>query len=77
MAAVLAILAETIRQVAILVQPVMPDAATKILDQLGVDPAERDFTQLAGQARLSNGQVIAKPEPVFPRFVDEAGTNAG
>ena len=55
----------------------MPDAAAKILDQLGVDPAARDFTQLAGQARLANGQVIAKPEPVFPRFVDEADTNAG
>ena len=47
------------------------------LDQLGVDPAARDFTQLAGQARLANGQMIAKPEPVFPRFVDEADTNAG
>jgi methionyl-tRNA synthetase len=70
-------LAETIRQVAILVQPVMPDAAARILDQLGVDPAERDFTQLAGQARLVSGQVIAKPEPVFPRFVDEVDTNAG
>jgi hypothetical protein len=32
---------------------------------------------LAGQARLANGQMIAKPEPVFPRFVDEADTNAG
>src|SRR6056300_674542 len=77
MAEVLAVLAETIRQVAMLVQPVMPDAAAKILDQLGVDPAARDFTQLAGQARLANGQMIAKPEPVFPRFVDEADTNAG
>ena len=77
MAEVLAVLAETIRQVAILVQPVMPDAAAKILDQLGVDPAARDFAQLAGQARLANGQMIAKPEPVFPRFVDEADTNAG
>jgi methionyl-tRNA synthetase len=77
MAEVLAVLAETIRQVAILVQPVMPDAAAKILDQLGVDPAARDFTQLAGQARLANGQIIAKPEPVFPRFFDEADTNAG
>ena len=77
MAEVLAVLAETIRQVAILVQPVMPDAAAKILDQLGVDPAARDFTYLGGQARLANGQVIAKPEPVFPRFVDEADINAG
>jgi methionyl-tRNA synthetase len=55
----------------------MPDAAAKILNQLGVDPAARDFTQLAGQARLANGQVISKPEPVFPRFIDEADTSDG
>ena len=29
------------------------------------------------EVRLANGQVIAKPEPVFPRYVDEADTNAG
>ena len=76
MSEVLAILAETIRQVAILVQPVMPDAAAKILDQLGVDLAARHIKKKNLQARLANGQVIAKPEPVFPRFVDEADTNA-
>ena len=68
---VLAVLAETIRKIAILVQPVMPDSAGKILDQLGVDPAQRDFKFLVGEERLSSGQGIAKPEPVFPRFMDE------
>ena len=71
MGEVLAVLAETIRKIAILVQPVMPDSASKILDQLGVDPAQRDFNFLVGEARLSSGQGIAKPEPVFPRFMDE------
>ena len=71
MGEVLAVLAETIRKIAILVQPVMPDSAGKILDQLGVDPAQRDFNFLVGEARLSSGQEIAKPEPIFPRFVDE------
>ena len=36
MGEVLAVLAETIRQAAILVQPVMPESASRILDQLGV-----------------------------------------
>jgi methionyl-tRNA synthetase len=68
---VLAVLSETIRQIAILVQPVMPASAAKIFDQLGVDPAHRDFNFLEGVARLASGQEIVKPEPIFPRFVDE------
>lgn len=71
MSEVLAVLAETIRQVAILAQPVMPDSAAKILDQLGVAADQRDFSVLDGKTRLASGQAIAKPEPVFPRFTDE------
>jgi len=71
MAEVLAVLAETIRQVAILVQPVMPESAAKILGQLGVAEDARGFDQLAGAARLGAGVAIDKPEPVFPRYVVE------
>jgi methionyl-tRNA synthetase len=71
MGEVLAVLGEAIRQIAILVQPVMPASAARILDQLGIDPAHRDFSFLNGTERLASGQQIAKPEPVFPRFVDE------
>lgn len=71
MGGVLAVLSETIRKIAILVQPVMPESAGKILDQLGVEPTQRDFSFLEGTNRLASGQGIAKPEPVFPRFVDE------
>ena len=46
MGEVLAVLAET-RQTAILVQPVMPEAASKILDQLAVTDEER--THLCGR----------------------------
>ena len=71
MAEVLAVLAETIRQVAILVQPVMPEAAGRILDQLAVTAEERDFTFVGGHVRLAAGRDIAKPEPVFPRYIVE------
>jgi methionyl-tRNA synthetase len=71
MAEVLAVLAEIIRQVAILVQPLMPDSAEKMLDQLGVAADQRSFAQINGATRLANGHVIAKPEPVFPRYVEE------
>ena len=72
MAEVLAVLAETIRQIAILTQPVMPHSAGLILDQLGVDNAERDFRFISGKVRLASGHQINKPSPVFPRYLDEA-----
>ena len=68
---VLWVLAETLRQVAILIQPVMPEAATNMLDQLGVDQHQRGFENLG--ARLAGGQALDKPQPVFPRFVEEDG----
>ena len=73
MGEVLAVLAETIRQAAILVQPVMPGSASKILDQLGVADRQRGFDMLAGAGRIAAGVEISKPEPVFPRFVEEEG----
>ncbi|MCH2564294.1 MAG: methionine--tRNA ligase [SAR116 cluster bacterium] len=73
MGEVLAVLAETIRQAAIIVQPGMPDSAGKILDQLGVADGQRGFDMLAGAGRIAAGVAISKPEPVFPRFVEEEG----
>ena len=71
MAEVLAVLVETIRQVAILTQPVMPASAGQLLDQLAVRPDERSFAVIGGAARLSAGRVIDKPSGVYPRFTDE------
>jgi methionyl-tRNA synthetase len=66
---VLAVLAEVIRQVAILVQPIMPEATSRMLDQLGVDDDARGFDRIGGATRLPSGHVIEKPEPVFPRYI--------
>jgi len=66
MKTVLYVLAETIRQLAILVQPIMPDAADKLLDQLCV--TERGFEHLGERGRLASGTKIPKPEGVFPRL---------
>ena len=68
---VLAVLVETIRQVAILVQPVMPKSAEQLLDQLSLGPDERSFAGIGGAARLPVGRTIDKPVGVFPRFVEE------
>jgi methionyl-tRNA synthetase len=68
MATVLFVLAEGIRHLAILAQPVMPQAAAKLLDQLAVPPERRDFAAL-GEA-LEPGTALPKPEGVFPRYVE-------
>ena len=46
MATVLYVLAETIRHIAILVQPVVPESAAKMLDQLALGPDQRGFETL-------------------------------
>ena len=71
MAEVLAVLAETIRQIAILLQPFMPKSADNILHQLGIHTADRDFSVIAGKGRLAGGQQIRKPSPVFPRYIEK------
>ena len=77
MATVLYVTAEVIRQVAILTQPVMPEAAGKLLDLLGVAEADRGFAKLGPDGRLSAGIALPAPAGVFPRFVEpEADTAA-
>src|SRR5262249_60274142 len=71
MRAVLYILAETLRHLAILVQPFVPGSAGKLLDQLAVPAAGRTFAALA-EAPLSPGTRLPRPEGIFPRFVEEA-----
>jgi methionyl-tRNA synthetase len=70
MGTVLYVLAETIRDLGILVQPFVPGAAAKLLDQLAVPETARSFTALA-EAPLAPGTELPKPEGIFPRFVEE------
>lgn len=75
MADVLAVLIEVIRQIAILVQPVMPQSGARLLDQIGVHNDERDFTFVGGGKRLVSGRQIERPVGVFPRYnIDEDKT---
>ena len=70
MADVLRVLADVIRTVATLLQPVMPEKTAAMLDQLGVPADWRDFAALA--TPLPAGTVLPPPAGVFPRFVEEA-----
>jgi len=69
MATVLYVLAETIRRIAILTQPFMPDASAAILDQVAAPAEARSFAALA--TALVPGTPLPKPEGVFPRHVEE------
>jgi methionyl-tRNA synthetase len=71
MATVLYVLAETIRHLAILVQPIMPGSAGKMLDQLAVPEEARDFAHLGPRHALRAGVALPKPQGVFPRIEAE------
>jgi methionyl-tRNA synthetase len=62
--------AEVIRQVAIVAQPFMPQAAARLLDLIAVPADRRDFTALGGSVRLPPGSILPPPAPVFPRYVE-------
>jgi methionyl-tRNA synthetase len=49
----------------LLVQPVMPSSAGKLLDLLG-QPEERDFSAFG--MRLAPGTPLPAPSGVFPRY---------
>jgi methionyl-tRNA synthetase len=66
MATVLYVCIETIRQIAIYVQPVMPTAGAKLLDQLGVPAEKRDFAATA--TPIAAGTKLPAPQGVFPRY---------
>jgi methionyl-tRNA synthetase len=72
MATVLYVLAETLRHIVVLVQPVVPEAAGRLLDQLGVAPEARTFEALGEGGALSPGTPLPKPQGVFPRYVEDA-----
>ncbi len=74
MATVLWVTAELIRELGILVQPVMPESAAKLLDLVGVPAAERGFEQLGAGARLPAGRALPTPVGVFPRYVEPEAT---
>ncbi|WP_100960434.1 methionine--tRNA ligase [Bosea sp. FBZP-16] len=67
---VLYVTIETIRQVAILTQPVMPQSMAKLLDLLAVPAEARDFAALGEAGRLTSDTVLPAPSAVFPRYVE-------
>jgi len=67
---VLNVLASTLRVIALVLQPFMPDTMAKLLDQLGVSEEARDFA--ARGALVPEGTALPAPAGLFPRIVDAA-----
>jgi len=73
MRTVLWVLLETLRSIAILMQPVTPSIAANILDQLAVPAEQRQFSALS-HLQLVGGQPLPKPEIIIPRIEAPAET---
>ncbi len=71
MNSVLYYLAESIRCIALMLQPFTPDAASKLLDQLAVPEDQRMFKHLTEEFALKPSTPLPKPAGVFPRLMVE------
>ena len=61
-----------LRDLAIAIQPVVPEKAAAVLDQLGIPADRRSYANLGDadwfSALAASGHAIDKPTPVFPRL---------
>ena len=81
MNAVLATLYQAIGDLAVAIQPVIPEAAAKLLDQMGIPAEERSFEAIADPGRYErlagSGFRLQLPSPIFPRLDLTADGDAG
>jgi methionyl-tRNA synthetase len=81
MRAVLMTLFQAVRTLAIAIRPVVPAAADKLLDQMGIAPDARDFAALEDSDWLTNlaasGFTVGQPVPIFPRLELPEGEGEG
>lgn len=68
MEVVLYTVVEALRYLGILLQPMIPHTAEKLLNALSVPQNERTFAHLTSSFRLKADQHIPEPHPLFPRI---------
>lgn len=71
-ATIMWVTAELLRNVAILIQPVMPTSMEKLLDLLAVPADARSFASLGKDGALKGGVTLPAPVGIFPRYVEKA-----
>ncbi len=68
MGTVLRVLVDTLRVVATVLQPFMPDSMNRMLDQLGVAADQRQLAAL--DTPLPEGIKLPPPQGIFPRYIE-------
>lgn len=69
MATVLYVLSESIRRIALVLQPFMPDTMSRMLEQVAVNIDHRTFSHLGEDHYLIPGTALPEPGGLFPRFI--------
>jgi methionyl-tRNA synthetase len=77
MQTVLFVAADTLRRLALLAQPFMPQSASHMLDQLCVPQDSRTFACIGADHAVLPGTQLPPPTGVFPRYVDRRVTGTG
>ncbi len=72
---VLYVLAETIRCLALIVQPFVPASSAKMLEQLAIGSDKRRLEFLAPKNALEPGVALPPPIGVFPRIIEDEQRN--
>ncbi len=65
---VLATLCVAIRNLAIAIQPVIPTAASAVLDILNIDAADRTYAAITATDQAKRDIIVTDPRPIFPRL---------
>jgi methionyl-tRNA synthetase len=73
-ATILYVTAETLRAVAIAVQPFIPGAAERLLELLAVARERRGLADIGASGRVEPGAALPAPSPIFPRYVEPSST---
>ncbi|MCC4331199.1 methionine--tRNA ligase [Limosilactobacillus reuteri] len=61
-------LAKSLRIIAALIQPIMPNTPKQIVEQLGIEGTDLSLTDLQFNDFPAEAQVVAKGTPIFPRL---------
>ncbi|MDD3181295.1 MAG: methionine--tRNA ligase [Alphaproteobacteria bacterium] len=68
MGTILYVTAESLRHIAVLAQPFMPDSMNKMLDQLGAPSDKRTIASLTWEGALKPDTALPLPTVIFPRY---------
>ena len=65
---VLWVTCEVLRVISIMLQPIITESASKLLDSLAINLSERSFKNCNKNYELKSGVKITEPEAIFPRI---------